>query len=58
VAKDYMATINIGAGGSKKLQYKIDVANSILRYVLYFFWYATKLVGKTNAVRFSTGGNL
>ncbi|XP_046460828.1 SEC14-like protein 2 [Daphnia pulex] len=32
VAKDYMETINIGAGGSKKLQYKIDVANSILRW--------------------------
>jgi hypothetical protein len=34
VPKDYMETINIiaGAGGFKKLKYKIDVANSILRY--------------------------
>ena len=33
VAKDYMETLNIGAGGLKRLKYKIDVANSILRYV-------------------------
>ncbi|XP_046460612.1 SEC14-like protein 2 [Daphnia pulex] len=34
VPKDYMETINIiaGAGGFKKLKYKIDVANSILRW--------------------------
>jgi hypothetical protein len=35
VPKDYMETINViaGASGFKKLKYKIDVANSILRYV-------------------------
>ncbi|XP_046633841.1 SEC14-like protein 2 isoform X2 [Daphnia pulicaria] len=34
VPKDYMETINIiaGAGGFKKLKYKIDVVNSILRW--------------------------
>jgi isopentenyl diphosphate isomerase/L-lactate dehydrogenase-like FMN-dependent dehydrogenase len=34
VVKDYMETMNIiaGAGGCKKLKYKVDVENSILRY--------------------------
>ena len=37
VAKDYMETMNIiaGSGGCKKLKYKVDVANSILRCVYY-----------------------
>lgn len=35
VAKDYMETLNLiaGVGGWKKLKYKVDVENSILRYV-------------------------
>jgi hypothetical protein len=33
VVKDYMETMNLiaGAGGFKKLKYKIDVAYSVLR---------------------------
>lgn len=35
VAKDYMETMNLiaGASGFKKLKFKIDVENSILRYL-------------------------
>ncbi len=36
VAKDYMETITIiaGAGGRKKMKYKVDVASSILKLVV------------------------
>ena len=36
VAKDYMETMSIGAGGRKKMKYKIDVPFSILRCTLLF----------------------
>ena len=34
VAKDYMETISIGAGGRKKMKFKVDVPFSVLRYSL------------------------
>ena len=39
VAKDYMETMNLiaGASGFKKLKYKVDVTNSILRSVQHLF---------------------
>ncbi|EFX62164.1 hypothetical protein DAPPUDRAFT_120465 [Daphnia pulex] len=32
VAKDYMETMSIGAGGRKKMKFKVDVPNSVLRW--------------------------
>jgi hypothetical protein len=32
VAKDYMKTMTIGAGGKKKMKYDVDIARSILKY--------------------------
>ena len=32
VAKDYMKTMTIGAGGKKKMKYDIGIARSILKY--------------------------
>ena len=31
IAKDYMETASIGAGGKKKMKYDVDVARSILK---------------------------
>ena len=32
VAKDYMVTITIGAGGKKKMKYDVHIARSTLKY--------------------------
>lgn len=32
VAKDYMKTMTVGAGGKKKMKYDVDIARSILKY--------------------------
>nr|CAH0109450.1 unnamed protein product [Daphnia galeata] len=32
VAKDYMKTMTIGAGGKKKMKYDVDIARSILKW--------------------------
>lgn len=38
VAKDYMESMSIiaGAGGFKKLKFKVDIENSILRFNILF----------------------
>ena len=35
IPKKYMDTINVNAGGKKKLKFTVDDVNSILRYRLY-----------------------
>lgn len=37
VAKDYMETMSVGAGGKKKLKYDVNVPFSVLRYTLSFW---------------------
>ena len=54
VAKDYMETMNLiaGASGFKKLKYKIDVTNSILRSVIAFIplWRKVKRYNNSFAI--------
>ena len=52
VAKDYMETMNLiaGASGFKKLKYKVDVTNSILRSVISFIPFFVKKYNNSFAI--------